>query len=133
MATFTDGKRVMGILTKVIDTPRCKFKIKKRALYDKKGILEKEYYTVSELHYVDRVSRFDNTRIKHRAENWETMSEYRWSKGSAKAGMLPRRYFDGYTEFSLEQAQNYIKARKDGAPVNRIVETEIPESTLTAE
>lgn len=123
----------MGILTKVISTPQCKFKIKKRTLYDKKGILEKEYYTVSELHHADRVSRFDNTRIKHRAEEWETMSEYGWTSGSAKAGMLPRRYFDGYTEFSLEQAQNYIKARKDGAPVNRIVETEIPESTLHAD
>jgi len=123
----------MGIFTKLVDTPQCKFKIKKRAEYDKKGILEKEYYTVSELIYVDRVSRFDNTRIKHRAEKWQTMSEYGWTKGSAEAGMLPRRYFDGYTEFSLEQAQNYIKARKENAPVNRIVETEIPESTLTAE
>jgi hypothetical protein len=46
---------------------------------------------------------------------------------------LPRRIWDGYTEFSLEQAQNYIKARKENLPVNRIVETEIPESTLAAE
>ena len=61
------------------------------------------------------------------------MSEYAWSKGSAKAGMLPRRYFDGYTEFSLEQAQNYIKARQEDAPVNQTVETEISESTLTVE
>lgn len=123
----------MGILTKIIETPQCKFRIKKRELYDKKGILEKEYYTVSELYYADRVSRFDNTRIKHRAEKWETMSEYTWVGGSAKAGVLPRRMRTGYTEFSLEQAQDYIQKRKDGAPVNRIVETEIPESTLTAE
>lgn len=123
----------MGIFTKLVDTPLCKFKIKKRELYDKRGILEKEYYTVSELYYVDRVSRFDCTRIKHRAEEWKTMSEYQMVSGSAKAGIPPRIRFNGYTEFSLEQAQNYIQARKDGAPVNRIVETEIPESTLNAE
>ena len=123
----------MGLLTKVISKPQCKFKIKKRELFDKKGILEKEYYTVSELHYADRVSRFDNTRIKHRAEKWETMSEYKLLRGSPEAGILPRMIFDGYTEFSLEPAQDYIQKRKDGAPVNRIVETEIPESTLNAE
>ena len=121
----------MGIFTKLIDKPQCKFKIKKRAEYDKKGILEKEYYTVSELSYMDRVSRFDNTRIKHRAEKWQTMSEYRTIGIASEMG--PRTIWDGYTEFSLEQAQNYIKARKENAPVNRIVETEIPESTLTAE
>lgn len=121
----------MGIITKLVREPQCKFKIKKRAEYDKKGILEKEYYTVSELFYVDRVSRFDNTKIKHREEEWKTMSEYAWTGFKSELG--PRRYWDGYTEFSLEQAQNYIKARKTDAPVNRIVETEIPESTLTAE
>jgi len=133
MVTFTGGKGIMGILTKVIETPQCKFKIKKRELYDKRGVLEKEYYTVSELHYADRVSRFDNTHIKHRAEEWKTMSEYKMVSGSAEAGIPPRIRFAGYTEFSLEQAQDYIQKRKDGAPVNRIVETEIPESTLTAE
>lgn len=117
----------MGLLTKLINKPQCKFKIKKRAEYDKKGILEKEYYTVSELYYEDRVSRFDNARIKHREQKWQTMSEYAWTKGGGE--VLPRRYFNGYTEFSLEQAQNYIKARKENAPVNRVVETEIPEST----
>ena len=121
----------MGLFTKIIHTKQCKFKIKKREEYNKKGILEKEYYTVSELYYADRVSRFDNTRVKHREESWQTMSEYSWSSGGGEC--LPRKYFDGYTEFSLEQAQNYIKARKANAPVSRTVETEISESTLTAE
>jgi hypothetical protein len=121
----------MGLFTKVLSKPQCKFKIKKRQEYDKKGILEKEYYTVSELYYLDKVSRFDNTSIKHRGEKWKTMSEYEWSGFKSELG--PRRYFAGYTEFSLEQAQNYIKARQEDAPVNRVVETEISESALIAE
>jgi hypothetical protein len=121
----------VGLFTKILNTPQCKFKIKKREVYNKKGILEKEYYTVSELHYEDRVSRFDETHIKHRAERWETMSEYEWVGFKSELG--PRRIFDGYTEFSLEQAQNYIKARQEDAPVSRTVETEISESTLTVE
>lgn len=121
----------MGLFTKVLRNPQCEFKIKKLERYDKKGILEKEYYTVSELYYEDRVSRFDNTRIKHRESIWQTMSEYTWIGFQSEIG--PRRIFDGYTEFSLEQAQNYVKARKANAPVNKTVETEVSESTLTAE
>ena len=112
----------MGIFTKEVHEPQGEFKIEKYEKFDKKGLLAEEYYVVSELTILRRISR-TNGAVKYRKDYWDTLSEYEWVGFKSELG--PRRIRIGALKFTLEEAKKYIEARKTGGPINKIVATPV--------